>query len=64
MADDIGFMPDVLARICTEVRADVAARKAKRGIDALRQEIAARARCDPRFWLRAEAGRRRPATTG
>jgi indole-3-glycerol phosphate synthase len=42
MADDIGSMPDVLARICSEVRADVAARKATQGIDALRQEIAAR----------------------
>jgi indole-3-glycerol phosphate synthase len=41
MADDIGSMPDVLARICTDVRADVAERKAKRGVDALRQEIAA-----------------------
>ncbi|MDR3532455.1 MAG: indole-3-glycerol phosphate synthase TrpC [Rhodopila sp.] len=35
-------MPDVLARICGDVRADVAARKAVRGIDALRQQIAAR----------------------
>ncbi len=35
-------MPDVLARICADVRADVAARKAARGIDALRSEIAAR----------------------
>ena len=42
MADEIGSMPDVLARICADVRADVAARKAKRGIDALRYEIAAR----------------------
>ena len=42
MADDIGSMPDVLARICDEARADVAARQAKRGIDVLRQEIAAR----------------------
>jgi indole-3-glycerol phosphate synthase len=42
MADDLGFLPDVLARICTEVRADIDARKAKRGIDALRHEIAAR----------------------
>ena len=47
MADDIGSMPDVLARICTEVRADVATRKAKRGIDALRQEIAARGMIPP-----------------
>jgi len=42
MADEIGTMPDVLARICAGVRADVAARKAVRGIDALRNEIAAR----------------------
>jgi indole-3-glycerol phosphate synthase len=41
MADDSGSMPDVLARICADVRADVAARKAKRGIDALRSKIAA-----------------------
>jgi indole-3-glycerol phosphate synthase len=40
MPDDIGSMPDVLARVCDDVRADVAARKARRGIDALRQEIA------------------------
>jgi indole-3-glycerol phosphate synthase len=42
MADEIGTMPDVLARICAGVRADVAARKAVRGTDALRNEIAAR----------------------
>lgn len=42
MADDSASMPDVLTRICADVRADVAARKAKRGIDALRSEIAAR----------------------
>jgi indole-3-glycerol phosphate synthase len=42
MADEIGTMPDVLARICGDVRADVAARKAARGIDALRNEIATR----------------------
>jgi indole-3-glycerol phosphate synthase len=42
MADDIGSMPDVLARICMDVRADTAAQKAKRGIDALRQEIGSR----------------------
>jgi indole-3-glycerol phosphate synthase len=35
-------MPDVLARICADVRADVAARKAARGIDALRSDAAAR----------------------
>src|SRR4051794_9900095 len=42
MPDDSGSMPDVLARICTEVRADVAAQKAVRGVDALRQAIASR----------------------
>ena len=41
MADDIGSMPDVLARICDEARADVAARKARRGVEVLRQDIAA-----------------------
>lgn len=40
MADDNTMMPDVLARICADVRADVAARKARRGVDVLRQEIA------------------------
>jgi indole-3-glycerol phosphate synthase len=33
-------MADVLERICTDVRAETASRKARRGIDALRQEIA------------------------
>src|ERR1700709_391073 len=42
MPDDSGPMPDILARICGDVRADVAARKAKRSIDALRQEISSR----------------------
>jgi indole-3-glycerol phosphate synthase len=42
MADDQSPMPDVLARISIDVRADVAARKAARGIDALRSEIATR----------------------
>jgi indole-3-glycerol phosphate synthase len=42
MADDQSSMPDVLARISLDVRADVAARKAVRSIDALRSEIAAR----------------------
>ena len=41
MPDDGGSMVDMLGRICAEVRADVAARRAKRGIDALRAEIAA-----------------------
>ncbi|MGD0105910.1 MAG: indole-3-glycerol phosphate synthase TrpC [Rhodopila sp.] len=35
-------MPDVLARISADVRADVAVRKAARGIDGLRHDIAAR----------------------
>jgi indole-3-glycerol phosphate synthase len=42
MADDNGSMPDVLVQICTDVRAEVAARKARRSVDALRQEIASR----------------------
>ena len=42
MADDLSPMPDVLARISADVRADVAARKATRGIEALRSEIVAR----------------------
>ncbi len=42
MADDQVSMPDVLVQICDGVRADVAMRKARRSIDALRQEIASR----------------------
>lgn len=42
MADNNSSMPDVLARIVVDVRADVAVRKAARGIDGLRQEIASR----------------------
>jgi indole-3-glycerol phosphate synthase len=42
MPDDIGSMPDVLARICSDKRAEVAVEKARRGIDALRQEISGR----------------------
>jgi indole-3-glycerol phosphate synthase len=42
MADDSNVMPDVLARITNDVRADVAAKKAARGIDHLKAEIAAR----------------------
>ena len=42
MADDQSAMPDVLARISLDVRADVAVRKAARGVDALRSEIVAR----------------------
>jgi indole-3-glycerol phosphate synthase len=41
-ADDKAALPDVLARITADVRADVAARKAVRGVDALRSEISAR----------------------
>jgi len=40
--DDNSSMPDVLARISADVRADVAVRKAARGIDGLRHDIAAR----------------------
>jgi indole-3-glycerol phosphate synthase len=39
MPNDSGAMPDILARICSDVRADVATRKAARGIDSLRQDI-------------------------
>src|ERR1700748_2400753 len=42
MADDSGPVSDVLTRICADVRAQGAVRKAKRGVDALRQEIASR----------------------
>ncbi len=42
MADEYNAMPDVLATICSDVMADVAARKTSRGIDALRSDIAAR----------------------
>ena len=42
MADEMGSVPDVLERICAEVQADVSARKAKRGVDALRYDIATR----------------------
>jgi indole-3-glycerol phosphate synthase len=42
MPDDFSSMPDVLARISGDVLADVAVRKAARGIDALRNEIATR----------------------
>jgi indole-3-glycerol phosphate synthase len=43
MPNDSGSMPDVLARICAEKRAEVAVESAARGIDALRQEISSRA---------------------
>jgi len=42
MADDSNQIPDVLASICADVLADVAARKAGHGIDVLKAEIAAR----------------------
>jgi indole-3-glycerol phosphate synthase len=42
MSEDNEAVPDVLARISADVRADVAARKAVRNIVALRNEIAAR----------------------
>ncbi len=59
MADDNSGMPDVLARICGDVQADVAARKAARGVDVLRQEIAANRANPPRgfgYALKAAAG--------
>jgi len=43
MPNDTTTPPDVLARICADTLAEVARRKAERGIDRLRQEIAARA---------------------
>lgn len=42
MSIDYSAMPDVLAGICAEVAADVAARRVNRGIDVLRSEIASR----------------------
>ena len=42
MSDQNNAIPDVLARICADVLSDVAAKKAVRGIDALKSEIAAR----------------------
>jgi indole-3-glycerol phosphate synthase len=42
MADDNSSMPDVLTRIAADVRADIASRKAMRGIDGLKADIAAR----------------------
>ena len=75
MADQISVMPDVLASICTDVRADVAARKATRGIDALKQEIAAHndpprgfgyalktASCSGRYGLIAEIKKASPSS--
>jgi indole-3-glycerol phosphate synthase len=43
MSDDLHPMPDVLARICADKRAEVAAGKAARSVDALRHEISAKA---------------------
>ena len=40
MADDTIMIPDVLAEICADTRAEVATRKAARGVQALRQDIA------------------------
>jgi len=42
MPDETEAPPDVLARICADTRATVAARKAKRSADALRSEIDSR----------------------
>ena len=42
MPDDTVSIPDVLARICDDKRAEVAAERVTRGIDVLRHEIAAR----------------------
>ena len=42
MADDNSAMADVLARICDDVRAEVAARKAARSVEGLKQDIASR----------------------
>ena len=42
MPNDTTTPPDVLARICADTQAEVARRKAERGIDKLRSEIAAR----------------------
>ena len=65
MPDDTELrLPDVLARICADTRAEVAARKAERGVDALRSEIAARRDAAARLRRRAEAGDGRRAITG
>jgi indole-3-glycerol phosphate synthase len=42
MPNDSSAMPDVLAHICADTRADVANRKTSRSIEALKQEISAR----------------------
>jgi indole-3-glycerol phosphate synthase len=43
MPNDTTAMDDVLTRICNDTRAEVAARKTKRPVEALKQEIATRA---------------------
>ncbi len=43
MANDTTTSPDVLARICADTQAEIARRKAERGIERLRSEIASRA---------------------
>jgi indole-3-glycerol phosphate synthase len=43
MPNETTTPPDVLARICADTQAEIAQRKAERGIDRLRQDIAARA---------------------
>jgi indole-3-glycerol phosphate synthase len=75
MADDNSFMPDILAAICEDVLADVAVRKAARGIDALRYDIATRheaprgfayalkqASCAGRYGLIAEIKKASPSS--
>lgn len=52
MPNDSPSPPDVLARICADTLADVAARKAERSADRLRQDIAARGD-EPRGFGRA-----------
>ena len=74
MADEMGVMPDVLATICNDVLADVAARNTTRRIHALKQEIAARndpprgfgyalknASCSGRYGLIAEIKKASPS---
>ncbi|HEY3848191.1 MAG TPA: indole-3-glycerol phosphate synthase TrpC, partial [Acetobacteraceae bacterium] len=43
MPNDTTTTPDVLARICADTQAEIARRKAERGIERLRADIAARA---------------------
>ena len=61
MPNDITAPPDVLARICADTAAEVAQRKASRGVERLRADIAARAdepRCFGRALMRAVAAGR------